>query len=316
MPSRPSHSWTTKVPWLLLLLAGCVWQRTPVAAPAAGQPIALTAIATERAFEAQPTPTASQQAQPPQILTPSATVLVPTLAPTLAPSSQRAYFSTLKLADSGGASHPVDVGYLLYLPRGYGQEPRRTWPLILYLHGSEERGEDPDQVRRNGLPKLLDQGTELPAIVLSPQCPVGVRWWQNTAALGAVLDLVQSSYAVDSARVYVTGWSMGAYGTWALALGYPRRFAALAPIAGGCDFRDDSIPESLCQLRDVPVWVFHGAQDRVIAPSESENAVRAMQACGADVRFTLYPEADHDGAWELAYTDQAFCLWLLQQARL
>jgi len=311
MPSRVHASRSATVLLLTLFLAGCAWQRTPMAPPTAAPPRTPISTPTVTRFDAGPTASSTRHAQPSATPapTPSST------QPTLAPSSQRAYSATLHLMHRDGTPFSTEAAYLLYLPRGYGQERGRKWPLVLFLHGSEERGDDAEQVRRNGLPKVLDQGAELPALVLSPQCPARTRWWQSTPFLGALLDLVESSYAVDSSRVYVTGWSMGAYGTWALALDYPRRFAALAPIAGGGDFRDDSIPENLCQLRDVPVWVFHGARDETIAPSESENAVQALQACGGNVRFTLYPEAGHDGAWELAYTDAVFYQWMLQQAR-
>ncbi len=230
-------------------------------------------------------------------------------------ASQRAYGANLQVATSDGVTQTVHVGYFLYLPSGYGQNAPKRWPLILFLHGSEERGEDPEMLRRNGLPQVLDRGLELPALVLSPQCPPGIRWWQWTETLGALLDWVESQYPVDTERVYLTGFSMGAYGAWALALRFPERFAAMVPVAGGCDFRDDSIPADICKLKDLPVWVVHGAQDATVAPRESENAVQALRACGGDVQFTLYPDADHVGACELTYDNRALYDWLFDRVR-
>ena len=162
----------------------------------------------------------------------------------------------------------VGAAYLLYLPEGYGAEPDRRWPLILFLHGRGESGSNLDRVKRHGLARRLDEGLELPAIVVSPQCPAG-GWW-TTDVLSALLDEVSEQYAVDADRVYVTGLSMGGYGTWALARRYPDRFAAIAPVCGGGD------PARACTIRHVPVWAFHGAKDDVVAFEKSEEMVAAQ----------------------------------------
>src|SRR5487761_1734967 len=124
--------------------------------------------------------------------------------------------------------------YLLYLPTDYDAGQDRRWPLVLFLHGSGERGDDVQLVTQQGLPKLVEEGENFPFLLVSPQCPER-GWWtteENSAALAALLDEIEQNYAVDPDRVYVTGLSMGGYGTWALATAYPQRFAAIVPICG------------------------------------------------------------------------------------
>lgn len=230
-------------------------------------------------------------------------------------SNQRPYSTTLQVLSAGQGTQTVVVHYLLYLPREYGQDPQREWPLILFLHGSYERGDDPTVLTRQGLPKLLEQQADFPCIVASPQCPANEFWWPRTHILGAFLDHIQSAYSVDAQRIYLTGISMGGYGAWALALRYPQRFAALVPIAGGADFQGNEIPKNICNLKDLPVWAFHGKQDDNVPYSESENAVKALQECGGNARLTLYPDANHAGAWERAYVDPELYAWVMRQKR-
>ena len=131
----------------------------------------------------------------------------------------------------GGSGGQVRLGYLLYLPSGYGGGAQQTWPLILFLHGMGERGDDLEAVKTHGIPKELDRMADFPFIVVSPQCPEDTYWPQETAALTMMLDDVMARYPVDRSRVYLTGLSMGGFGTWALAAIHPERFAAIAPIA-------------------------------------------------------------------------------------
>jgi predicted peptidase len=199
----------------------------------------------------------------------------------------------------------VTLRYLLYLPDEYGKTNRK-WPLILFLHGMGERGEDLELVKKHGPPRLVEEGGEFPFIIVSPQCP-GDRLWE-VEPLIAVLEEVVSKYAVDEGRIYLTGLSMGGFGTWALAAEYPHRFAAIAPICGGGD------PKKARRLRDVPVWVFHGAKDDVVPVGESEKMVKALEECGGNVKFTVYPEAGHD-SWTETYNNPKLYEWFLSQRR-
>ena len=200
----------------------------------------------------------------------------------------------------------VGAAYLLYLPEGYGEEQDRRWPLILFLHGRGESGNNLALVKRHGLARRLEEGLNLPAIVVSPQCPAG-GWW-STDVLAALLDEVSDQYRVDADRVYVTGLSMGGFGTWALALRYPDRFAGIAPVCGGGD------ATRACTIRHVPVWAFHGAKDDVVAFERSEEMVAALRACDGNVQFTVYPDARHD-SWTATYANPELYAWMLAQRR-
>lgn len=304
-------------------LAGCAGVgSTPLPATPTALPTAIpltpepTAASTAAQSPANATPTLVAPASAEPTATPPATLTVdPTSGPLATPAGPRQQAQSLEVrAELAGVTQTVRVDYLLYLPREYGVNASQKWPLILFLHGSEERGNDVELVKRNGLPKLLEQGLDLPCVVVSPQCPADKYWWTRAAVLSALLDGVQSAYAVDPERVYLTGFSMGAYGAWALALREPQRFAALVPVAGGCDFASNDIPANLCDLRTMPVWAFHGALDSTVLPGESQRAVDALQACDGDVRFTLYPEEDHSGACARAYSDPELYAWILGQS--
>jgi len=199
----------------------------------------------------------------------------------------------------------VKLDYLLYLPPGYDKE-EKSWPLVLFLHGAGESGQDLNKVKVHGPPKLVEAGKEFPFIVVSPQAP---RMGWDVPTLNALLDDVVATLKVDKDRIYVTGLSMGGFGTWSLAAAYPDRFAALVPICGGGN------PADAKKLKNIPIWVFHGAKDRVVQPSRSEAMVKALQSAGAKhVKFTLYPNADHD-SWTETYNNPEMWDWLMKQKR-
>src|SRR6185312_957721 len=128
------------------------------------------------------------------------------------------------------------ANYLLYLPEGYSADSTQRWPLILFLHGAGERGTNVWLVAKHGPPKIDTTMTNFPFIVVSPQCPDGKAWSDDV--LLALLDQVEAKYRVDTHRVYLTGLSLGGFGTWSLGLHHPERFAAIAPICGGGSFID------------------------------------------------------------------------------
>lgn len=195
--------------------------------------------------------------------------------------------------------------YLLYLPRGY-HEGVGTWPLMLFLHGAGERGDDLEQVKKHGPPRIVEECDDFPFIVVSPQCPAD-EWWDSRVLIQLLEQLIED-HRVDEDRVYLTGLSMGGYGTWDLATRHPARFAAVVPICGG------GTPHRVSRLKDVPAWVFHGAKDGVVGIGESQRMVDALEACGGTVRFTVYPEAQHD-SWTQTYADPGLYEWLLSCRR-
>jgi len=205
----------------------------------------------------------------------------------------------------------VTLNYLLYLPPGYDPQHSDRWPLVLFLHGSSMRGNDVNLVKRQGLSRLVHQGQEFPFILLSPQCPSS-QWWtwpQLSTTLSHLLDEVESTYMVDPERIYVTGLSMGGFGTWSLAIAYPQRFAAIVPISGPADDLD-----RISAIRHLPVWAFHGDQDYIVPLQSMVETVNALEACGGNVKLTIYPDVGHNAA-DPAYADPELYRWLLSQRR-
>jgi predicted peptidase len=199
----------------------------------------------------------------------------------------------------------VKLDYLLYLPEGYDKE-ETAWPLLLFLHGAGESGHDLNKVKIHGPPKLIEAGKNFPMIVVSPQSP---RMGWDVPTLNALLDEIVTTHKVDKDRIYVTGLSMGGFGTWGLAAAHPDKFAAIMPICGGGDSHDTA------KLKRLAIWVFHGAKDNVVPPSRSESMVSALKDHGAgNVKFTLYPNAGHD-SWTETYNNPEVWDWLLKQKR-
>lgn len=203
----------------------------------------------------------------------------------------------------------ISMPYLLYLPDDYTPDTEQVWPFILFLHGSGERGTEPDNVRLHGLPRLIETQPDFPCIVLSPQCPLDTRWYHHSETVKRLLEAVIAGLRVDQSRVYLTGLSMGGQGTWHLGSLYPDRFAALLPICGRIP-DVEGFPEAVCALKDIPVWVFHGAKDDRVPGEHSERMAQILHDCGGDIKLTIFPEADHF-CWDQVYEDAAVWKWLL-----
>ena len=199
---------------------------------------------------------------------------------------------------------PVKLAYLLALPADY--EKGEKWPLLLFLHGAGERGDNLELVKVHGPPKQIEQGKKFPCIVVSPQCPPD-QWWEPLE-LVALIDDLCAKYKVDRDRIYCTGLSMGGFGTWSLAARIPDRLAAIAPICGG--------GEAYWARRygQLPIWAFHGAKDGAVPLERSEEMVEAVKQAGGNVKLTVYPELEHD-SWTRTYDDPAFYEWLPAQKR-
>jgi predicted peptidase len=195
--------------------------------------------------------------------------------------------------------------FLLFLPKDFEKDGKR-WPLIIFLHGSGERGNDLEQVKINGIPKIVDQQPDFPFIVVSPQLPAGSGW--SPFELNVLLEEVLAKLPVDQNRIYLTGLSMGGIGTWAFATEYPEKFAAIAPVSGSGD------TDRACSLKNVPIWAFHGAKDDVIMLKLEEDMVNAVKECGGNVKFTVYPDAGHD-AWTETYANPELYNWFLMHKK-
>ena len=203
----------------------------------------------------------------------------------------------------------IRVEYLQHLPQ---ITDGKTYPLVVFLHGAGERGNDLSKVKVHGIPKLLDEGSELlkgyDFIGISPQCPDDLWWGMLDDALEMLIEHLISALPVDTGRIYLTGLSMGGYGTWALAQRCPNMFAAIAPICGGTE----PSPDKLAAIKHLPTWVFHGANDTAVPLAQSADAVSVLNNLGANVKFTVYPELEHD-SWTPTYENPVFYEWLFAQ---
>ena len=187
----------------------------------------------------------------------------------------------------------MDVTGLLYLPADYGRDAQRQWPLIVFLHGSGERGYDPQRLTNIGLPQILQDRSDLPFVAVSPQLPPGEAWNDKGDDDQRAHRCDRNAVCDRSAARLFDRFQSGRL--WHLGVGVerPDRFAALVPVAGGWEIGSDAVPSNICDLASKPIWVFHGAQDEVVKPAQSEVLVEALRACGSDVRYTLLPKATH-----------------------
>ncbi|MBN1555465.1 MAG: prolyl oligopeptidase family serine peptidase [Phycisphaerae bacterium] len=203
----------------------------------------------------------------------------------------------------------VHGDYLLCLPETYGKDKLRL-PLILFLHGSGERGKNPNIIGKFGPPRVSLQQKGFPFIVLAPQCPAG-KWWTDvdvTEMVMALLDQVCKDYLVDTKRIYLTGMSMGGFGAWDLAQKYPDRWAALAVVCGGGN------PYLQMRVKNIPTKVFHGAKDKNVPVFNSHMMAGTLKQFGGQVDLKVYPNLEHN-CWTVTYDDPGLYEWFLQHQR-
>ncbi len=224
-----------------------------------------------------------------------------------------------KVAPGVSPTH-ANFNYLLWLPEGYGEDPEKEWPMIVFLHGSGDNDNDSAFVIGQGLPEVLwldEQPEDFPFIVISPQALPGNTWWSGDMPVltNALIDDVVETYQVDANRIYLTGLSMGGYGSWIQATAYPEKFAAVASVSGSGYRIPNPNLETLCTLKDVPIWAIHGAGDRISAPSASQFYVDSLkEACDGDVTWTLYPDTGHISTFKRAYRNPALYEWFLEHS--
>jgi predicted peptidase len=201
-----------------------------------------------------------------------------------------------------------ELRYYLYYPEDYNVDSLEQFPLLLFLHGGGESGDSLITVKRNGPPKLIARGKQFPFLILAPQNPNRMKWW-NTAAVMQLLDTIVANNRVDRRRIYLTGLSRGGGAAWELAVQYPDKFAAMAVVCGMAP-----LPYAAWIDKKMPIWVFHGEEDESIPISESENMVKRLLGMGYQVRFTRYPDVGHD-AWIQAYNTEELYEWFMEQSR-
>lgn len=197
--------------------------------------------------------------------------------------------------------------YVVYVP--YEYDPKQPWPLILFLHGAGERGDDGLAQSAIGIGQAIRLHPErFPAIVVMPQCPKDVWWDRCLDDVAMALEQTRAEYNTDPNRIYLTGLSMGGYGTWIYGALEIDTFAALMPICGGGKVEDAPT------LAKVPIWAFHGGADETVKPEESRKMVEAVKKAGGEVKYTEYKGVGHN-SWDEAYGDPKAIAWLLSQQK-
>ena len=199
-----------------------------------------------------------------------------------------------------------NFGYVKYLPKDY--DVSRKYPLVIFLHGAGERGDDLDVANRHGfMTHVRESGTEYPFLFVAPQCPQGKYWGCYTESLLAFIDFVCESLPVDRDRIYLTGLSMGGTGTWMLAMADPERFAAIAPICGSGIYWYGGA------LVNTPIMVYHGDCDDIVPLQDSIEMIRSVNKRGGNAQIKILYGVGHN-AWDAAYQGDELYTWLLSNS--
>ena len=231
--------------------------------------------------------------------------------------------------ETGFLNRRIQIGastyrYQVYLPEEWRRDDRKLWPVILFLHGRGERGQEGMWQTQIGLPQAIrDHPERWPFIVVMPQCSID-RYWTDKDMLAmamAELDQETAEFHGDPTRTYLSGLSMGGYGSWELARMYPTRWAAAAIAAGGIFWsyapeRWQQAPKLSADYAEatsrIPIWLFHGADDNIVVPRQDELLYAALKAAGGRVRLWLYQGLRHD-CWTRAYLEPELPRWLLSR---
>ena len=245
-----------------------------------------------------------------------------------------ALISSARAAETGFLDRTLKIGnetyrYQVYVPRDWTKGQK--WPVILFLHGAGERGDDGLVQTEVGVGGAIRRHFDrFPAIVVMPQCRKG-RWWTEDAMQEQALKAFEQSvkeFNGDPDRFYLTGLSMGGYGTWSVASKHPGKFAALVPICGGirpppsvnvpganqvADPNVDPYAAAARKIGKTPVWIFHGGADPVVPPDESRKMNEALKAAGGNVKYNEYEGVGHN-SWDKAYAEPELMKWILSQS--
>ncbi|WP_259015923.1 carboxylesterase family protein [Emticicia fluvialis] len=196
--------------------------------------------------------------------------------------------------------------YLLYLPKDYNKKTV-PYPVIIYLHGSSHRGNDLNKLKGYGIPQLIAQGKEFDFIIASPQCPDGKSWGSDNW-FDPLYDELKTRYRIDPTRVYLTGISLGGNGAFVAGAAHASKLAALVPL---CGWVGENELDQLCQnLKDMPIYTYHGTADTIVDINETERIVKALKACGGNIAFKRLENEGH--GIQFLYERPEIYDWMLQ----
>ena len=218
-------------------------------------------------------------------------------------------FEIKKFSEAKDVSVQVDYQYFLHVPENKELAEDELLPLIVFLHGAGERGSDADLLTVHGPPKLIKAGEDMPFIVIAPQCPANQRW--DAQSLQLFIESMVAQLPVDQSRIYLTGLSMGGFGTWDVSIANPDYYAAIAPICGGSDTNAWDAPRA---IKDLPTWAFHGAMDSVVPLENTSNIIMSLRRAGGNPKYTIYESAGHD-SWTETYENPELYEWFLSHRK-
>lgn len=216
--------------------------------------------------------------------------------------------------EKGINQNPKDTNYpyISYTPEEYNNDTIKNWPLIIYLHGGSSRGTDTIKLYCCGIPDQIWRKREFPFIIVAPQCPINQRWSTDNWFENFYEEII-TKFRVDTNKVYLTGVSLGGSGTWYLAIKYPDKFAAIAPMSGFTR-HIDYIMKNTDKLIDIPIWAFHGKIDKVAQFEDTEWIINKLEGKNKDLKFTADPDAGHGMYWSV-YPEQELYDWFLKHDR-
>ncbi len=224
------------------------------------------------------------------------------------------FSSTVNIGQHPYTSKKAHRDFLLYLPGDYEKDPQHEWPLIVYLHGADLRGTTLDLLMEEPLLRKLEKETNFPFIVVSPLGDGAYDFWAEHEMISSVFTLleeIQTEVSVDPKRIYLTGNDMGGNGVWAIGLSQPAYFAALAPISGYYSYPFE-VPENICDLKDVPIWAFHGRRDPFVPVDVEQELVDALNACGGNAQISVSHDMKNDVQHKV-YSDPELYEWFASQ---
>jgi predicted peptidase len=199
--------------------------------------------------------------------------------------------------------------YLTYLPKKYSAENNQPYPVLIYLHGGSLRGKDLSKLKTYGPPKEIAKGREFDLIIISPQCPEN-KYWSSDNWFEPLYANIIKEYNIDTNRVYLSGISIGGYGTWITAMDYPDKFAAIAPLCGGCN---DSDTVKISNLKSIPILTYHGTADDMIPINETQRIVDKLKPVNKQLKFVKMEGEGH--GIQYLYQDTVIYNWLLQYSK-
>ncbi len=200
-----------------------------------------------------------------------------------------------------------DIEYLISFPQKYANNNKWYWPMILYLHGTTTKSTKIDNLKSNGIPKIVSEMEDFPFITVSPMCPFETIWSDLFTEINKMMTFIKNTYRISD--IYLTGYNMGGHGVWMTASHFPKMFSAIAPVCSE-SIQKEHIDGIVSSLLNVPVLVYHGRKDQIVPPKEALEIPIKIRDKGGDINVKLFDNLGHDCSMK-AYTDPELYEWFI-----